>query len=271
MRLGVGSYTFVWAVGVPGYPAPERPLTAEALLHQAAALGVRVVQIADNLPVDRLDRKRRAALRRCADGLGIDIELGTRGIAPDHLRAYLDLAREFASPIVRLVIDTDECRPTPDEAVAALGAVVPEFDRAGVSIALENHDRLSAAALAEILDRVESPRVGICLDTANSIGCLESLQTLIERLGSRVLNLHVKDYQIARLPHQKGFIVEGRPAGRGQLDIPWLLAALRALGRDPSTIVELWPPPEPTSAASVAKEEAWAAESVRYLRKLLPD
>ena len=61
----------------------------------------------------------------------------------------------------------------------------------------------------------------------------------------------------------------GCPAGQGLLDIPSLLAALRAMNRSPSVILEHWPPPEPTIEASIAKEEAWTSESIRYLRELL--
>jgi hypothetical protein len=56
----------------------------------------------------------------------------------------------------------------------------------------------------------------------------------------------------------------------GSLDVPWLLAELRARGRDPNAILELWPP-EADVAAAVAKEESWAAEGVRYLRRFIPD
>jgi sugar phosphate isomerase/epimerase len=271
MRLGIGSYTFVWAVGVPGYPAPDRPMTAVDLLRKAAELGVRVVQVADNLPLDRLTRPERAALRRSAETLRIDVEVGTRGVRPEHLLRYLDLAQEFGSPLLRVVTDTDDEHPSPDEVVASVRAVMPAFERAGVGLAVENHDRFRGAALAEILDRVDSPRLGVCLDTANSIGCLEDLGDVMKAVGDRVVNLHIKDYQVARPPHQKGFVVEGRAAGEGQLDVPWLLAELRARGRDPNAIVELWPPPEPTAAGSVAKEDAWAARSVQYLRRFIPD
>jgi hypothetical protein len=36
-------------------------------------------------------------------------------------------------------------------------------------------------------------------------------------------------------------------------------------------ILELWPPPEPDVAATIAKESLWRASSVRYLRTLIPD
>jgi hypothetical protein len=55
-----------------------------------------------------------------------------------------------------------------------------------------------ATVLAGILDRVESLRVGDCPDSANSIGCLENLETVLSRLGGRVVNLHVEDYAIPR-------------------------------------------------------------------------
>ncbi|MCK4374664.1 MAG: hypothetical protein KAX19_05015, partial [Candidatus Brocadiae bacterium] len=61
-----------------------------------------------------------------------------------------------------------------------------------------------------------------------------------------------------------------RPAGQGQLDIPWLLVALRDQGRDPSAILELWTPPEEKLSATIAKEAEWAATSVECLRRLIP-
>ncbi|HEY1379908.1 MAG TPA: sugar phosphate isomerase/epimerase family protein [Gemmataceae bacterium] len=270
MRLGVGSYTYVWSVGVPGYP-PPRPLTAPQLLAKAAELGVRVVQIADNLPLDRLTDAERDDLIAAARRLGIELEVGTRGCRPDHLRQHLRIAERLASPILRTVLDADGHEPTPDEAVALLRTVAPDFERAGVRLAVENHDRFRAAVLADIFERVDSAAVGLCLDTANSIGCVENVETLLRVLGRWVVNLHVKDYAITRLPHGKGFVVEGRPAGQGQLDVPGVLAELRRQGRDVTAIAELWPPPEGAPPESAAQEEAWARESVRYLRRFIPD
>jgi sugar phosphate isomerase/epimerase len=79
----------------------------------------------------------------------------------------------------------------------------------------------------------------------------------------------LKDYEIRRLTHLKGFLIEGRPAGQGHLDIPYLLQRLREMGRDPNVIVELWPGPESSTGETIAKEAAWATESVRYLRQYI--
>lgn len=268
MQLGIGNYTYTWAVGVPGYP-PAHPLTAGELLERAYRLGVPVVQIADNLPLHALSAADREALARRARELGIQIEVGTRGIARAHLCAYIELAAQFASPILRVVVDTAEHQPPAEEVVAMLRAALPELREAGVCLAVENHDRFSVRALREIVQAVDSKLVGICLDPVNSFGALEGPEVVLETLGPWVVNLHVKDFTIYRAGHQMGFTIEGRPAGEGMLNIPWLLERLRAMGRDPNAIVELWTPPEDEVAETIRKEAAWAERSVTYLRGVI--
>jgi sugar phosphate isomerase/epimerase len=269
VRLGISSFTYSWAIGVPGYPAPSTPLDAAGLLDKAKRLGVRLVQIADNLPLHTLSAAQRQALRAQAQSSGIGIEVGTRGIAPDHLATYLELAQYFASPILRVVIDTADHRPDANEVVEVLAHTMPAFERADVWLAIENHDRFRAADLAAIIRRVGSRRLGICLDTVNSFGALEGPEVVVSTLGPLTVNLHVKDFVVVRAGHKMGFVVEGRPAGQGQLDVPWLLQALHRMGRDVNAIVELWTPPEHDLAATIAREDHWASESVRYLRTLI--
>ena len=271
MRLGISSYTFVWAVGVPGYPQPPQPLTAEGLIAKAVELGVRVVQIADNLPLERLTEPELDRLANLASERGIALEIGTCGIASANLRTFLQLAQRLKSPLVRTLIDTETSQPSADEAVAALRTVLPAFAENDVTLAIENHDRFPAATLAGIIERCDSRHVGICLDTANALGCGEDIHTVLRALGPYVVNVHIKDFRVQRLPHKKGFVVEGCPAGQGLLDIQRLLADLRELGRDPSMILELWPPPEATLEASIVKEDAWTRESIDYLRQYVAE
>src|SRR5262245_3197379 len=267
MHLGLSSYTFNWSVGVPGYPLPPTPLTADGLLRKATDLGVSFVQIADNLPLHKLSAAQLDALANLAAELGISLEVGTAGIAPEHLRTYLQLAIRLRSPFVRVVIDTASSEPTPDEVVDALHQVLLDYSRADVWLAIENHDRFHAATLAQIIERCRGHNVGICLDTANSIGCGEDVSTLLRTLGPWIINLHIKDYCAPRLPHKKGFTIEGCPAGQGILDIPQLLADINRFGRDPNAILELWPAPEPTIEQTIAKELDWTTQSLHYLRQ----
>lgn len=244
-------------------------MTACDLLERAAGLGVAVVQIADNLPLHEMPGSELEALGVYARALGLSLEVGTRGIEPDHLRTYLRLAEQFHSLLVRVVVDTAEQRPSPSEVISALSRVVPEFERAGVFLALENHDRFRARTLVDIIRSTGSPNVGICLDTVNSFGALEGPEAVLETLGPLTVNVHVKDFAVVRADHQMGFAIEGRPAGLGQLDTSWLLRRLRELGRDPNLVLELWTPPEATLGETIAKEQVWAIQSIANLRSFV--
>jgi 3-oxoisoapionate decarboxylase len=271
MRLGIGSYTYPWQVGVPGYPAPAQPLTPLAVLDRAAALGVHVVQFADHQPLDRLSHPELELLRRQAQERNVEIEAGTSGIGRDHLLRYLDIATRVRARLVRTLTDTATHRPTPRETVQLLAPLVPELVRRGVTLALENHDRFSTATLRQIVDDLDSPFIGLCVDTANSLGCSEGPDLVLETLGPRLSCLHVKDYTVRRLPHKFGFIVEGAPAGQGDLDLPRWLSRLREMGRDGSVILEQWPAPESTPEATLKKEETWAVQGIAYLRQFVSD
>jgi 3-oxoisoapionate decarboxylase len=268
VRLGIGSFAYAWAIGVPGFP-PERPMTALELVRRAAALDVGLIQVGDNLPLSALSQAELTALATEADARGVAIEVGTRGIAPEHLERYLELATFFASPIVRVVIDTPDHHPDPDEVVATLAALMPAFERSQVILAIENHDRFRAATLVDVIDAIDSPSVGICLDTINSLGALEGPAEVTAALAPHVVSLHVKDVAIRRSNETMGFTVEGRPAGAGMIDIPWMVAEMRANARAPNAILELWPPRRPELAESIAIEDAWVVASVRYLRGVL--
>lgn len=271
MKLGLGSYAFFWSSGVPGWPSPPEPMGPLELVEGAALLGLRLVQIADNMPVEELPPEGRRLLRDRAADRGVAIELGTRGIAGDRIPRHIELCQYFGSRVLRTVLETATHHPTADEAVAAIGAHVPALESADVTLAIENHDRVPAAELASIVRQIGSSHAGVCLDTANSFGALEGPAAVMDALAPLVVSLHVKDFTLRRAPHMMGFVLEGAPAGEGRLDVRWLLGRLREAGRDPNAILELWPPPEACIEDTMAKEADWAARSVRNLRPLIPD
>ena len=270
MKLGISSYTFTWAVGVPGH-LPAQPLTALGLLRQAQALGVSLVQVCDNLPLPRLSPMELDQFTTFAHAHQIAIEVGTRGIGADNLLAYLVLARRFKAPFVRVVVDAYGHQPSPDETVSQLRPVVAKFAEAGVKLAIENHDRFTSATLAGIIEALGPQHAGICLDTANSLGALEGPEVVVKSLAPYALNLHVKDFTMQRVSSQMGFVVNGCVAGQGRLDVPWLLDQLRAAGRDVNAILELWTPFGAALSDTLARERAWAEQSLCYLRQFISD
>lgn len=270
-KLGLGSYGVAWSIGVAGYEPPPHPLDGFGLVRLTADLGLKLTQIADNVPLHTLSDAERASLRALADSSGVAVEIGTRGIMPDHLQQYLALAQYFRSPILRVVVDTADHHPTAQEVVDLLRPQLTHFDSAGVTLAIENHDRFKAQTLADIIAALNHRCVGICLDTVNSFGALEGPEIVVATLGRFVVNLHVKEFVIRRLDHNMGFMVTGTPAGQGMLNIRWLLDTLHGYGCEFNAIIETWLSPAATMPETIQQEQAWVRASVRYLRGLIPE
>ena len=266
MRLGISSFTFPWAIGGIDDDHPIS-MTAFELLDKAHDLGADVLQIADNLPIGHLSNDELKKLRAAADALGIALEVGTRGIATVNIARFLEIAAILGSPILRIVIDTKDHEPTMDEINSLLAPFADQFRKLNIKLAIENHDRLTCAEFNEIIDQVGSDWVGICLDTVNSLGAVEAPNTVIPALAPRAINVHMKDFEIVRTNGQMGFTVQGTALGNGRLDVPAVIAAVGGSAREITAVIELWTPRQESYSATVELEEAWAKESVAFLRK----
>jgi sugar phosphate isomerase/epimerase len=270
MKLGVSTFAFTWSIGF-AEQVPAAPMNAFEFLRKAAGMGARLVQIADNIPLDSLSSVERGRLCRLATEAGIQVEVGMRGLFEESVLTYLAIAKEFKSPILRIVTDTSTFKPEAGEVVERVRKLTGRLETAGVVLAIENHDRFDSSTLASIIRSVASPWVGICLDTVNSFGALEPPKTVIETLGPLAVNVHLKDFTIKRASHSMGFVVEGTPAGEGRLDIPYLLERMRAFGRKLNVILETWVAPEIRLEDSISKEQDWTERGFARLRQLIRD
>jgi hypothetical protein len=266
MKLGVSSFTFPWAIG--GIES-EHPVVMSAfdLLEKARELRADVLQIADNLPIGHLADEELHRLRATADGYQIAIEVGTRGIRSENLQRFLTIAQILGSPILRVVIDSKGHEPSINEICDLLKPFAEKFKTAQIKLAIENHDRLTCAEFNEIIDRVGSDWVGICLDTVNSLGAVEAPNTVIPALAPRAINVHMKDFEIVRTNGQMGFTVRGTALGQGRLNVAEVIAAVGGPSREITSVIELWTPRQESYSATVELEDSWASESVAFLRQ----
>ncbi|SEM56755.1 sugar phosphate isomerase/epimerase [Paenibacillus sp. OV219] len=262
MKLGLSSFTLTWSVGVPGYEMPCEPLTAEDLIQLTHSRGLRLLQLADNLPLHSKTEAELEHIKQTAETYEIAIEVGTRGTEPSNLLAYLAIAQTFGSPIVRTIITT------PDLAAAELQLreVLPAYEGAGIALAIENHGMHTTRQLVQLFESIASTYVGCCLDTVNSFGALENPETVIDRLVPYLVNLHIKDFDIKRVDHQMGYTILGTPAGAGKLNIGYLMDRIAQHGKGAaSAILELWTPYTASVADTIALEQRWMDESIAGL------
>lgn len=263
MQAGISSYAFTWAIGVPG-KEPGQPMTIYDLIDRAVEMDVKVVQIADNLPLEKFSREELMTIRQYAESAGIKIEVGARGMTPDRLSHYIEIAALMNSPILRFVIDQKGFVPSVDEIHSIIKEALPALQAHNIMLAIENHDRLLTTDFVQMIEKAPGRHIGICLDTVNSMGAGEGLETVIERLAPLTINLHVKEFSVERVYHQMGFIIEGKPLGKGMLPIDYLVKKVSPLCQ--SAILEQWTPPEASIEETILKEKAWALESINYLK-----
>src|SRR6185436_18154898 len=167
MKLGISSYTFGWAVGVDGH-RPARPLDENGLLDKCGELGVKLLQTGDNLPLHEFDETRLAAFGERAAREGVQLEVGARRLVPERVGEYARIARRLKARLLRFVIDDADFHPKPEDVTAILRECASLLD--GLLLGIENHDRFTAATWRDIIERAGCDRMGVCLDTANSLG-----------------------------------------------------------------------------------------------------
>ena len=271
MVLGISSYTYPWAIGVSGFPQPRNPLTPEVLIARAAQMSVRLVQICDNMPLHRLEKGRIEKLRDLTESWDLEIEVGTRGVEETTLTRYLEIAKTLGARLVRSMINFSDEVPDRRTVRRSLKRVLPHYENAGIVLALENYERHPCRYLADLVKSIRSPSLGVCLDTVNSYGALETPGEAVRILGRYTRSLHIKDFQILRSESGLGFVVTGAPAGEGRLDVPDLLARMEKIDKGIGAVLELWTPFQDSIESTVALETEWAERSLVNLRRLLDE
>jgi sugar phosphate isomerase/epimerase len=272
LRLGIGSYTFGWASGAYATCEIEESRTipildAEALLDRARSLDVSLVQLCDRPALHELSRGRLDDIRRRARQLELQVEIGTTGMAPAHLKRYIEIAERLQARLLRTLITQPSSGLQMEK--AQIEEILPMLERSGVSLAIENHERYSCLDLARLVESFDARQVGICLDTVNSLGRGEGVQEVVDALMDRALCLQVKDFTAIRGASNMGFLITGAVAGQGRLDIPKQVSAYRSASPSGSVILEQWTPFEDSLERSIAVQEEWALEGLRYLKSVV--
>ncbi|MBW9094336.1 TIM barrel protein [Microbacterium jejuense] len=260
--IGLGTYAFFWQHSdqVP------QPLSLVGAFEATKGLDVDLFQICDYAPLEGMDDHELADAAAAARDLGLTIELGTKGVEPDRLSRYLDLAGRFDARLVRSMLYSAENRPTLTQAEEWLRAALPAYEASGIDLALETYEQVATADLVGLIDRIGSPRLGVCLDPANVVARLERPRDCVELSAPLVKNVHVKDFAFARQPGWVGFTYGGAPMGEGLHDYPHLLQTVRPRERGINEVVEHWLSWQGDAETTIRTEREWTRTTIEYLR-----
>ena len=161
-----------------------------------------------------------------------------RPLRIEFLRHAIDMAARLGSDCVSLWSGTLDSGVSREEGMSRLVEslpLVPDYaDRRGVPIGFEPEPGMlidTMDSFADLIERVESPRLGLTLDIGH-LHCLgEPIEENILRWSNRLVNVHIEDMRFGEHEHLM--------FGEGEIDFPPVLAALRKIDYAGGVHVEL--------------------------------
>lgn len=206
-------------------------------LEYAAKQQAKVVHFSEVRFIGTLEKENLQRVRRRAEELGIEIEIGMRSICPtskmfdakagtadEQLARMIDAAVTVGSKIVRAVLGSSEDRK-PGPLSAHMEAMVTVLRRArsramdaGIKIAIENHaGDMQSHQVKTLIEEAGRDFVGSCLDSGNPLWTLEDPMVALDTLAPYVLTSHVRDSAVWRVP--EGAAVAWVRMGEGNVRI----------------------------------------------------
>src|SRR5262249_10103343 len=119
-----------------------------------------------------------------------------------------------------------EYREFKERSWRSLQLAEPIVARHKMRLAVENHKDYRTGELVEVMRRLGSEHVGVCVDTGNNIALLEEPLETVKALAPFAFSCHLKDMAVEE--RHDGFLLAEVPLGEGFLDLPAIIKVLRA-------------------------------------------
>jgi len=243
MRIGLAVYGTTFGMGI--HPASGRAtISPEQLLDMAISAGLEGVE----LPASWLHGEDVGTVAHYAQERGLFITLETAGYDPGKLAWAIDLSVRLGAGTMRTIVGGAKLggdrRPLAgrwqsflQEVQVGLREAAVIAERAGVNLAVENHQDLASEELLWLCESIGSQRFGITLDTGNTLATAEEPLDFARRVARYIKNIHLKDYWI--YPSDEGYRLVRCPLGQGVVNFPALFETLAEVCPDVTMSIEL--------------------------------
>ena len=226
LKLGFDNFS----VRAMGWKAPQ-------LLDYAAKLKVDTILFSDLDVYENHTEAHLKEVRRRAEDLGIEVQVGTGSICPsaksfngkygtaeEHLALLIRVARTMGTRVARCYQGTADDRKLPGglearwkDTIRVCRAVRSQALDAGVKIAIENHaGDMQAWQLAHLIEECGRDVVGATLDAGNATWTLEDPMRNLEILGPYAVTTGIRDSMIWE--DKDGAVVQWTAMGEGLVD-----------------------------------------------------
>jgi sugar phosphate isomerase/epimerase len=282
MRIGLSVYGSTFGMGID--PASGRPtITPMQLMDKAIAVGLEGVE----LPASLMQGEDATTVAQYAGERGLYITLETDGYAPNKLASAIDMGVRLGAGTIRSIVGGAKLggdrRPLAgrwqsylQEILVGLREATAIAERAGVNIAVENHQDLASEELLWLCESIGSQRFGITLDTGSTLATTEEPVDFARRVAPYVKNVHLKDYQVYMC--NEGYRLARCSLGQGVVNFPALFKIFTQTCPQVTMSIELgalearhvrvladdyWPDYPPRSAAQLAHVLRFVMDNAR--------
>jgi sugar phosphate isomerase/epimerase len=230
-RLGIVIHSY----GIRRAHRPSGFADPVVFLEYCRKLGAGGVQVSLGRGDDAYVGKIREAVN--ASGMYLEGIVGLPRGANDVARFTDELrtAKECGATVLRSVMlsgrryetfeTADAFRQFAERSWQSLVLAKPIVEKHGVRLAIENHKDWRVPELLDILKRIDSPNIGVTLDTGKSIALLEETHEVVEAYAPYTFTLHFKDMAVAE--YGDGFLLSEVPLGTGFVDLPRIIKLVR--------------------------------------------
>lgn len=150
------------------------------------------------------------------------------------MKKMCEVAGKLGIPIV-----TIRCKGKSDdkEATKAEFKIIREMAKAaesyGVTVAMKPHVGASVydtATLIQMMNEIDSPGLGVNLDTLHIFRAREDGAETVRKLGKKIVHVHLREYP--DVADRQGYeaLAEEEIAGRGGVEFPQILQSLKDVG-----------------------------------------
>lgn len=278
MLVGLSALSFSFRCGLVGRGTPRAvtsPMGVDAVIALAVRAGLHSLEIPLSLLPD-LAAPRLTALRERLAVCGLTPVADVDSAEVELLEAAIPAAATLGARVLRVlaspVLEGARVAFTPDwdayldQVIAQLRAVRPLAEHHGVTIALENHQDLTADDLLRVVDAVGGPNMGVTFDPVNALVVAEDPFTVLHRLAPHVSNVHLSDY--VAYPSHEGWRLVRCALGEGDLNLRRLLVLLAALAPGAPCQIELVS--HSARHVRLLTDAWWRGYPARDIRDVLP-
>ena len=239
MHLGIHTYSLYhhgvaedWA----GFKLPwDRQMTLMEIMDYTIELGLEGLHL-DAKALDKLDKDYLETVREYARNKNLYLEFNFAMKSGHYDSAVqfeveegINIAHRIGADLAKVGMNLKRPRPIAaskfhpkmvtqlESVIKRIRAGLPLVEKTGIRLAVENHTDAFSEEVIWVLDQINHPMVGACIDTVNAIHVTENPISAVETLAPCAFTNHFRDNKIVITPW--GLKFTGAAVGEGDLDM----------------------------------------------------